>query len=214
MKNIEVENLQKAASFVDAIQKDYEKLSIEEKRDAWIAISEIAGFGFTGEDIDFIKPLRLSWNDFFENIIKNREMYSVIKFQISMTAYIQKDVGFQILEDISIEDYDSPAQYVVSDIHLGRFVEKHWGKDKSEVPENEIPHVESYKLHVPPGIYKFFNLLKGQSIDVFLQCPVCEKFFINTSKRKTVYCSPACRTLANIHKFRAKKRAEKKGGGK
>jgi hypothetical protein len=48
-----------------------------------------------------------------------------------------------------------------------------------------------------------FQLLDGLSRATINKCPICKKYFLNTTLRKKRFCSPKC-----IWRFNAKKRRE------
>ena len=68
-----------------------------------------------------------------------------------------------------------------------------------------------FSINVPLGVFNLFRILQeNQSVSIG-KCPECKFVFFNPTKRKQVYCSPACRNLAGVKRFQKKKRGKAKG---
>jgi len=203
---MEDSNINKIAKFVETVQEDYEKLSEEQKREFLISFTEVANFGVTIDDIEYVRAIQSEWVKFFNWIMNVESPFFSIDFHVKVAATIDRSAVFSFREDIDIQEYGPKAKTWLCDRKIDKNFVSSWWEDPSKLKKTDFPQVQIEKIDVPPGAFKFFRLLSGISVDVLLKCPTCGKIFVNTTKRKMIYHSPNCRALANVKKFRAKKR--------
>ncbi len=101
---------------------------------------------------------------------------------------------FQKIDDPEIGDHIASRR--IEDVVLTVF----WGKNQPfEV--NYFPITKGHDNRLRCTIIKLLEGFPGHALSV---CPVCNKFFLNTSFRKKEFCSPNCMWKSNSAKQRKK----------